>query len=61
MSNNLPKILVTVAIVRFIAYAAPGRSSAAVTTLGAINGLTTGGAIDLRPRVVVHDGSFIIP
>jgi hypothetical protein len=53
--------LVTVAIVRFIAFAAPGSSSAAVATLGAITGLTGGGAIDLRPRVVVHDGSFITP
>jgi PKD repeat protein len=53
--------LVSVAIVRFIAYAAPGTSSPAVATLGAITGLTTGGTIDLRPRVVVHDGSFITP
>jgi hypothetical protein len=53
--------LVTVAIVRFIAYGAPGSSSSAAATLGAITGLTTGGAIDLRPRVVIHDGSFITP
>jgi PKD repeat protein len=53
--------LVTVAIVRFIAYGAPGSSSSAAVTLGAITGLTSGGAIDLRPRVVIHDGSFITP
>jgi PKD repeat protein len=53
--------LVTVAVVRFVAFAAPGSATSTSVTLGSVAGLVSGGAADLLPRVVVHDGSFVTP
>ncbi len=53
--------LVTAAVVRFVAYAASGRSTTATATLGTMAGVAASGAVDLGPRVVVHDGSFRTP
>jgi len=48
-------------VVRFVAFAAPGSATSTSVTLGSVSGLASGGAVDLLPRVVVHDGSFVTP
>lgn len=53
--------LVKVAVVRFVAFAAPGSATSTNVTLGSVAGSVAGGTADLLPRVVVHDGSFVTP